>query len=134
MVDVSKFRGVIYAALCAVWLGSAPVHAEALSPAAQDEIDQLLSRLGTSGCQFKRNGSWHTAKKAQSHLRRKLDYLIDRDAVASAEQFIERAASKSSRSGKPYLVKCGKQAPLSSGPWLRGQLKAVRSAAKPAAQ
>ena len=120
------------AACLAMLLGASQLYAASLPPAAQAEIKDLLTRLGDSGCQFQRNGSWHTAKEAQSHLRRKLDYLIDREAVASAEQFIERAASKSSRSGKDYEVQCGKQAPVASSQWLRTQLRALRSAEKPA--
>ena len=115
----------------AMLLGASQLYAGSLPADAQAEIEGLLSRLGSSGCQFQRNGSWHTAKEAQSHLRRKLDYLIDRDAVTSAEHFIERAASKSSKSGKAYQVRCDKQAPVASGQWLSKQLRALRGGAKP---
>ncbi len=47
--------------------------------------------------------------------------------VQTTEQFIERAASGSSMSGKPYLVKCGNGAPVQSGEWLRTELKDLRS-------
>lgn len=104
-------------------------HAAALAPAARAEIDSLLSRLAASGCQFKRNGSWHTAVEAQAHLRRKLDYLAGKGAVSSAEQFIERAASTSSVSGRAYQVKCGSHPPVSSGTWLRAELQGLRAAA-----
>lgn len=99
------------------------LHAAALQPAARGEIEGLLSRLAGSGCQFNRNGGWHKASEAQTHLRRKLDYLEDKDAVGSTEQFIERAATKSSRSGKPYQVRCSKRAPVASSQWLRTELK-----------
>lgn len=125
-----NLKSLCQMAFFAMLLSASPLHAASLPPAAQDEIEGLLSRLGSSGCQFQRNGSWHTAEEAQAHLRRKLDYLIDRDAVASAEQFIERAASKSSRSGKAYEMQCGKQAPVASGQWLRTQLNALRAGAK----
>lgn len=102
-----------------------------LPPAARAEIDGLLSRLETSACEFNRNGTWHTAAEAKSHLLRKLKYLEDRSAVASAEQFIERAASGSSTTGQPYLVKCGNGAPVPSATWLLAQLQAIRSSAGP---
>ncbi len=86
-----------------------------------------MSRLEASACEFNRNGSWHTTADAKSHLMRKLKYLEDRGAVQSTEQFIELAASGSSMTGKPYLVKCGKEAPVSSATWLRGQLQLMRS-------
>ena len=120
-------RRVVQGALLALLLGAPPLHAAPLPAAARDEIEGLLSRLAASGCQFRRNGSWHSAVEAQAHLRRKLDYLLGKGAVASAEQFIERAASQSSMSGRAYLVKCGSRAPVASGPWLHAELKRLRS-------
>lgn len=101
--------------------------ATSLSPAARAEIDGLLSRLEASACTFNRNGTWYPATEARTHLLRKLKYLEDRGAVQSAEQFIERAASSSSTTGQPYLVKCGSAAPVESGTWLRSQLQVMRA-------
>jgi hypothetical protein len=94
---------------------------------AQKEIEYLIARLGSSGCQFNRNGSWHTSERAVSHLKRKYDYLLKRDLVPNAEAFIERAASESSVSGKPYLVKCGDAPAIPSAKWLREELEAFRA-------
>jgi hypothetical protein len=113
--------------LLAALLWAPLAQAASLPPAARAEIDSLLSRLAASGCQFKRNGTWHSAAEAQAHLRRKLDYLVDKGAIASAEQFIERAASKSSVSGQAYQVKCGGTPPVPSDAWLNAELKALRS-------
>jgi hypothetical protein len=99
-----------------------------LSPAARTEIDGLLSGLGTSGCEFNRNGTWYSAPEAKAHLLVKLKYLEDRGAVQSAEQFIELAASGSSLSGEAYLVRCGREAPVRSSAWLRARLQQMRSA------
>ena len=98
-----------------------------LAPAARAEIDGLLSRLESSACAFNRNGTWHTSAEAKSHLLRKLKYLEDRGLVATAEQFIERAASSSSTTGQPYLVRCGNGVPVSSGTWMLSQLQIMRS-------
>lgn len=114
--------------LLAALLFVSPAHAAPLSTAAKGEIEALLSRLAASGCQFKRNGTWYTAAEAQAHLQRKLDYLADRGAVASAEQFIERAASKSSMSGQAYRVKCGAEPAVPSSLWLYPELRALRDA------
>jgi hypothetical protein len=100
---------------------AATVFAAPLPPAARAEIDGLLSRLEASACQFNRNGTWYPATEAKSHLLRKLKYLEDRGLVQSAEQFIERAASSSSTTGRPYL------APVQSGTWLLSQLQGMRS-------
>ena len=91
------------------------------------EIDELMSKLEASGCEFNRNGTWHSGTEAKAHLLRKLKYLEDRAAVQSVEQFVELAASASSMSGQPYLVKCGDGAPVESGTWLLSQLQAIRS-------
>jgi hypothetical protein len=98
-----------------------------LPATARVEIDALLDRLQASGCTFSRNGTWYTGADAQTHLRRKLEYLADRGALQTTEQFIEKAASASSVSGQPYLVKCGNSAPVESKMWLSEELKNVRS-------
>ena len=98
-------------------------------PAIRAEIDALMAKMNASGCQFERNGSWHSAADAQAHLARKLAYIEKRrETLASTEQFIELAASKSSFSGKPYRVKCGGAEALPSREWLNRELKALRVA------
>jgi hypothetical protein len=87
----------------------------------------LLFRLEASGCEFNRNGTWHTATDAKSHLLRKLQYLEDSGAVQTTDQFIELAASRSSTTGQPYLVKCADGASVESSAWLRSQLQFLRS-------
>ncbi len=99
-----------------------------LSSAARTEIDELVSRLEASECEFNRNGTWHTAAQARSHLLRKLKYLEDSSTVQSTEQFIELAASSSSTTGQPYLVRCGSGPPVQSSTWLLSQLRLMRSA------
>jgi len=107
---------------------SAAAAAAPLAPAARAEVDALLSRLEASGCDFNRNGTWHKAAEVKPHLLRKLKYLEDRGAVQTTEQFIELAASGSSMSGEPYLVKCGSAAAVRSATWLSSQLQAMRAA------
>jgi hypothetical protein len=108
-------------------LFASAIAAAPLAPAARAEVDALLSRLEVSGCEFNRNGSWHGAAEAKSHLLRKLAYLEDHGAVKSTEQFIELAASRSSMSGEPYLVRCAGGNAVTSGSWLQAQLAAMRS-------
>lgn len=99
------------------------------APSVRAEIDALLGKLQASGCQFNRNGSWHTGADAKGHLIRKLEYLQDKGTVGSTEQFIELAASRSSASGKPYLVRCGSEAPVESRLWLGRELSSIRAGA-----
>jgi hypothetical protein len=113
--------------LLLAWICAAAGSAAPLAPAARAEIDGLMARLSASACAFNRNGSWYTAAEAAPHLLRKLQYLAERGLVESAEQFIDRAASSSSVSGQPYLVRCGDGTPVESGVWFRAQLQAIRS-------
>jgi hypothetical protein len=121
------------AVLLSLCLFAAPLaaRADATPPAVRAEIDALLGRMVASACEFNRNGSWYPATEARSHLLMKLNYIENHGTLASSEQFIDLAASGSSFSGKPYLVKCGTAAPVESKVWLTGELKSVR-AAKPA--
>src|SRR4051812_32804185 len=88
-------------------ISSLPVFAEDLSVKSQQEIKHLITYLETSGCRFNRNGTWYTSAEAVQHINKKYAYLLDKKLVPSAEIFIEKAASESSMSGKPYLVQCG---------------------------
>jgi hypothetical protein len=97
-------------------------------PAVRAEIEALLARLQAPGCQFYRNGSWHSGTEAQAHLRRKLEYLEGKNLVKTTEDFINLAASASSASGEPYQVRCGASPSAESGAWLREQLGAIRRA------
>lgn len=95
-------------------------------PQAQREIAQLISSLDGSQCRFQRNGSWHDGSDARAHLQRKYDYLLKKDMVDSAEQFIERAASQSSMSGKPYRIQCPGQPEQTAAAWFGARLQALR--------
>lgn len=103
----------------------------ALPAQAEREIDRLITALSQSGCQFQRNGSWYDASDAQAHLRKKYAWLVKRDMVDSAEQFIERAGSQSSISGKPYQVRCGGRPAVTSASWLNTRLAEIRRTPTP---
>ena len=106
--------------------GHAALAAE-LSASARQEIEHLFSHLEQSGCQFQRNGAWHSAPDAAAHLRQKYGYLRKKKLLGSTEDFIERAASQSSMSGKPYEVRCAQGAAVRSADWLGAELKLYRA-------
>ena len=108
---------------------SASVVATPLPDTARAEVSAVLDRLASSGCQFERNGTWYSGAQAKAHLLKKLDYIEGKAELQSAEEFIDKAASSSSLSGKAYQVRCATGAPGESGPWLRAQLKDVRAKA-----
>lgn len=91
---------------------------------ADEEIRALIQAVAESGCEFNRNGSLHSAEAAAEHL--ELKYSRGRRYANSAEAFIDRLASKSSWSGKPYQMICdGKVQP--AGDWLTATLGELRS-------
>ena len=91
----------------------------------QIEVNFLLGYLEGSSCEFYRNGTWHDSKAAQAHLRDKYNYLAARNQIGTTEDFIEKAATKSSLSGKPYAVRCT-GVTVTSDQWLREQLARFR--------
>lgn len=93
---------------------------------AQTEITYLLNYVEISGCDFYRNGSWYDSVQAQKHLHTKFDYLSARNRIATAEDFIEQAASKSSLSGRAYEVRCGDSTTTMAGDWLHAVLTRYR--------
>lgn len=98
--------------------------------AAQAEITRLIDTLGSSGCRFERNGKWYGGADARAHLQRKYDWLRKRNLAATPEQFITRAASSSSVSGRPYHVQCPGAAAQASADWFKQQLQRLRATAK----
>jgi hypothetical protein len=96
------------------------VHAEA---DADTEIRALIQAVAESECEFNRNGSLHSAEAAAAHL--ELKYSRGKRYADSAEAFIERLASKSSWSGKPYQMICDGQT-QPTGDWLTATLLKMR--------
>jgi hypothetical protein len=92
--------------------------------ASATEIGLLLDFVSTSGCDFIRNNSRHPPQEAADHLQ--LKYSRGKRYADTAEHFIDRLATKSSWSGKPYEVDC-ENAPLQpAGPWLHRALSDIR--------
>ena len=106
----------------------------ATAPAAiRTEIEALLVKLQSSGCEFNRNGNWYTGADARTHLLRKLEYLENETTLRSTEQFIELAATSSSTSGQAYQVKCSGDTAVPSAQWLTNELAAARAASRQSA-
>ncbi|MGJ0491063.1 DUF5329 domain-containing protein [Methylobacter sp.] len=95
-------------------------------PATKLEIAHLFSYLQESGCQFDRNGTWYDSSEAVTHLNKKYQYLVGKGLVTSSEDFIERAASESSMSGRAYRVRCGSNSAVNSADWFGAELERYR--------
>ena len=100
------------------------------TPEVQAEVGYLLQRVEDSGCLFYRNGLWYDGARASAHLQTKYQYLVARDQVKTTEDFIERAATKSSISGIPYQIRCTGSAAIESNRWLLEALAEYRLAQK----
>lgn len=104
------------------------VQAQAVSAAdssMDDEIDFLLAEVASSDCIFVRNGKEHSASDATDHLqmkRRRGKRYFD-----TTEEFIDRIASKSSWSGKEYLIRCPGQATETAAEWFHRRLEKYRA-------
>jgi hypothetical protein len=110
--------------LCCLLLSLVLLPVATLADTMDDEIDYLISSVGKSGCIFIRNGKRYAGKDAQAHLtskRRRNAHLID-----STEDFIEKLASKSSMSGKVYLISCNGEEQQTAGEWFTTVLRKYR--------
>ncbi len=69
----------------------------------QAKIESLLTTIESlSDATFVRNGSEYNAKNAAKFLRGKWD--ANKNDIKTARDFIDKAATKSSTTGKPYMI------------------------------
>ena len=114
-----------------IYLSLVPMAMAAQSATTRAEITHLIDAVERSNCEFLRNGSWYDARQAASHLRNKYQLLAATDQIASAEDFITKAASKSSFSGQAYGLRCTGGALVSSAQWLTAALVKYRGELAP---
>ena len=96
----------------------------ATSATMDEEIDALLDAVGSSECLFVRNGKEYDVDAAVSHLQ--LKRKNGGRYFKTTEEFIERIASKSSFSGKPYEIHCAEVPPQSASDWFSDRLEEIR--------
>lgn len=95
------------------------------------EIDYLLDAVADSGCTFIRNSSEHEAAAAKEHLQTKR--RRGRRYYDSADQFIDRIASRSSMSGKDYRIRCDGEEQTAKK-WFTARLERFRAGERRAAE
>ena len=86
--------------------------AKAEARSEKEKIEALIQVVATmENANFLRNGSEYSAKNAAKFLRGKWD--ANQKNIHTAKDFIEQAATKSSTTGKPYLIRFqdGRQQP-----------------------
>ena len=99
--------------------------------AAQAETGYLLALVEASSCEFYRNGTAYDGSRAGSHLRDKYALIVAADHVLTADAFVEKVATRSSMTGRPYEVSCAGHERVPLGPWLREALARYRTNGAP---
>lgn len=99
----------------------------AASASGNEEIQYLLSFISGSDCIFIRNGDEHPPKEASEHLEMKYNHIKKR--IHTAEDFIDKIASKSSLSRKQYTVRCD-EVIIPTKQWLQEALRLHRTLTK----
>ncbi len=96
----------------------------AIAETMEEEIDYLLTTVGESNCTFIRNGRSYAAQDARKHLDTKRKR--GKRYFSSADEYIERLASRSSMSGDPYFIQCADDVRQPSGEWFAALLAKYR--------
>jgi hypothetical protein len=103
----------MFAVIHFLLLGMAPsLSGQSLSPDERQKIEALIKYISEmNDARFLRNSSTYDAKTAANFLRRK--WAANNSDVNSARDFIDKIATFSGTSGKPYVVrfKDGREAP-----------------------
>jgi hypothetical protein len=84
----------------------------------------LIGHVSESGLTFIRNNDRYTSVEAAEHMNKK--YRHFREDIKTAEDFIERCASRSLLSGKPYLVINEQGEQVRTSEWLLAELADYR--------
>lgn len=121
--------GTIVLALSMAAGACSPALAEP-SPAERERIEQLLAKLAQDRAhRFERGSRQVSGEEAARFLRAKWQ-AMGAD-ITTAEQFVDRLASRSSTTGQPYRVCTATQVCVPAGVHLRGLLAASGTATSP---
>ncbi len=120
-------------ALLAALLGTAAALAHATPSESEHRlIDTLIQRVAKMGSMtFLRNGSEYNAADAADaakHMQAKYEHF--KKEIVTAEDFIERCATRSEMTGQAYRVKLTNGVVRESNEFLRAELRSLREDAK----
>jgi hypothetical protein len=114
---------------CVLFLGMAlpaVVAGQSAPPAERQKIESLIKQVGElKDAKFIRNGSTHDVSTAVRFLRDKWG-ANDAD-VKTAKDFIDKVASASGTSGKPYLIRFKDGRETKSRDFLLAELRKLES-------
>lgn len=101
--------------------------AKTLPTAEKQKIEALINQVKSlKDAKFVRNGSAYSADNAARFLKGKWD--ANTGEVKSAQDFIEKVASFSGTSGKPYLIRFKDGKEIKSQDFLLAELKRIETA------
>jgi len=102
------------------------LRAQNLSATEKQKIEALIKEVGDlKDAKFVRNGSTYEPATAVRFLRGKWD--ANKFEVKSACDFVDKVASKSGTSGKPYLLRFKDGKEMTSREFLLAELKKIES-------
>jgi hypothetical protein len=121
MFRLSTVLGVLLIAYAIGPPGGAAADAKPLSE--KEKIEALIKHVeGLEDAVFVRNGVEYDAKTAAKFLRGKWEKASD---VKTAKDFIDKVATKSSTSGKPYLIRLKGGKEVKGGEYLSKELEKI---------
>ncbi len=116
----------LFPALILFFASLAGLRAEGLPAAEKTKIEALLTQVGGLGdAKFVRNGKDYDAKSATKFLRGKWE--ANEEKIHCAEDFIAVAATRSSTTGKPYMIRFKGTPPTPCAGYLTAQLKKLET-------
>jgi hypothetical protein len=122
--DKSALRKLTNLILWLFLLVAAPSFLFAQSLSEKQKIEALIKQVGDlKDAKFIRNGSTYEVPTAVRFLRRKWD--ANAAEVKSARDFIDKVASVSGTSGKPYLIRFKDGSELKSREFLLAELRKI---------
>jgi hypothetical protein len=100
------------------------LQARELPAAEKEKIEALIKHIeGLKDAKFVRNDVEYEAKTAVRFIRAKWD--SEAKSIKTAKDFIAKAASESSTTGKPYLIRFKGSKEVKAGEYLEKELKRI---------
>jgi len=117
-----QFKLILIFAFTLASGGLSFVQAQTLPNSEKQKIEALIKQIANlKDAKFVRNGSAYNANSAAVFLRRK--WGANESEVKTARDFIDKVASFSGTSGKPYLIRFKDGGEIKSRDFLLAQLK-----------
>jgi hypothetical protein len=118
----TRFNLTLLLAFALAGSGLSIVQAQILPGSEKQKIETLIKQVANlKDVKFVRNGSAYNADSAAVFLRRKWE--ANASEVKTARDFIDKVASFSGTSGKPYLIRFNDGEKIKSRDFLLAQLK-----------